>query len=248
MAGKPPAFQWYPKDADTDENIRMMDDAEYGFYGRCLNHSWVNEGLPGTIEDIARVLQRPLAVAKKRWERVGRCFELVDGRYRNPRQERDRAGCKAFSDARKDAADKRWNAYALQKQCSALASASAVINTPAESVREAIETLKTRTPIQEIEDWFEVEFWPSWVKAGNDSKRAALKWAKAKAKTKTLREQITAGSKAQAAARLAREPQYRKHASTWLNESAWLDDPNETVLFAQSNGKLHDPSNTEYRD
>lgn len=100
---------------------------------------------------------------------------------------------------------------------------------------------------EEIADWFNGEFWPDWVKASNDSKGAALKAAKAKAKTEAIRSEIMAGAKSQSESRMHHDPQYRSHCSTWLNQERWKDQ-SEPVLFAQSNGKIHDPSNTEYRD
>src|SRR4030095_10356179 len=54
--GKAPGFFWYPKDVDTDEAVCIMEDAEYGFYCRCLNHSWINDGLPGDLEKLAKIL------------------------------------------------------------------------------------------------------------------------------------------------------------------------------------------------
>lgn len=115
-------------------------------------------------------------------------------------------------------------------------------------------TLQAKTPTEETADWFEAELWPLWVKAANDSKAAALKSARTKAKTATIREEILSGVKLQASERLSREPQFRSHCSTWLNQERWRDcavEPQPQVsngLFSQSNGKLHDPSNTEYKD
>lgn len=111
-----------------------------------------------------------------------------------------------------------------------------------------------KTPADEVVDWFNGEFWPAWVKAANDSKGAALKVAKAKAKTLAVRLEIIAGSQAQSTARLSHDPQFRSHCSTWLNQERWRDcavEPQPQVsngLFSQANGKLHDPSNTEYKD
>lgn len=69
-----PYFKWYPADADTDQNFRAMDDADIGFYIRCLNHAWVNGGIPADPKERARVLHTRLDTANKRWERVGKCF------------------------------------------------------------------------------------------------------------------------------------------------------------------------------
>ncbi len=110
---KPPSFQWYPKDCDTDERIRLMNDAEFGFYMRCLNHSWLNGGLPGDLGMVARALSRTPAYVRKMWTMVGPCFTEVGGRFVNRKQESQRARDAEFRDGKSDAgrkgADARWN-------------------------------------------------------------------------------------------------------------------------------------------
>ena len=74
MNRKLPYFKWYPADAEMDENFRAMSDAEIGFYIRCLNHSWLNNGIPADSTERARALRSPLKYCDKQWVRVGRCF------------------------------------------------------------------------------------------------------------------------------------------------------------------------------
>src|SRR5687767_2830230 len=106
---KPPAFQWYPKDCDTDEKVRGMDDREFGFYVRCLNHSWLNDGLPADLDELARVIGRPKAYVSKMWVRVGRCFFQREDRLYNIRQEGQRETVREFQETRRDAANTRWD-------------------------------------------------------------------------------------------------------------------------------------------
>ena len=163
---KPPAFQWYPKDADTDENVRGMDDAEYGFYHRCLNHAWINDGLPGDLPELARIMGRPIQRVERYWVRVGRCFQIVDGRFRNSKQEAQRTEAKAFQEKRREAANARWgnkqaeckpDASALHVESSASSSASAPANTeektPSESKRKRATTF-TETKMPDEWRWF----------------------------------------------------------------------------------------------
>jgi uncharacterized protein YdaU (DUF1376 family) len=134
---KAPAFQWYPKDCDSDENVRLMDDAEFGFYVRCLNHAWLNEGLPGDVAMIARLFHKSANDIERIWEIVGKCFTLAEGRYVNPRQERQREESKKYQEQQKAKADAMWKlkrsngnavAYATAKPglCSPSASPSAL--------------------------------------------------------------------------------------------------------------------------
>ena len=77
-----------------------------------------------------------------------------------------------------------------------------------------------------LESRFASEFWPSWIKAGeNDSKGSALKSWKSKVKTTAICEAVLAGVEAQRQYRLSsEEPKYLKHAATWLNQGCWADD------------------------
>lgn len=110
---KAPGFMWYPKDCDTDEHVRLMDDEELGFYLRCLNHSWLNYGLPEDLSEIARALKSPIAYVRKQWKRVGLCFVLAsNNRLVNPKQEEQRQKQKATSETRSAAAASRWSSNA----------------------------------------------------------------------------------------------------------------------------------------
>ena len=89
-----PYFKWYPADAECDQNFRAMDDADIGFYIRCLNHAWINGSLPADPKERARVLRTRLDTANKRWVRVGKCFvnsTLYPEQLINLRQETERS-------------------------------------------------------------------------------------------------------------------------------------------------------------
>lgn len=93
MANELPYFKWYPADADTDEDFRAMTDAEVGFYLRCLNHSWLNKGIPADSKARARTLRVTQSYGDKQWLTVGKRFEpsLDDpARLINTRQEIER--------------------------------------------------------------------------------------------------------------------------------------------------------------
>jgi hypothetical protein len=156
---KAPAFQWYPKDCDTDENVRLMNDEEFGVYVRCLNHAWLNDGLPTDLRDLRRLFdsrgtdgdektteERRENDGRKRrdrfnsiWKRVGKCFFLDEstGRLRNPKQEEQRVAHEEFRESRRNAAKARWdkqvhnecNARASEMQCSAISNLHTAVKT-----------------------------------------------------------------------------------------------------------------------
>lgn len=88
-----------------------------------------------------------------------------------------------------------------------------------------------------VDAWFESEFWPTWTRAANDSRGAALKAARAKVKDRETQELVIEGARRQRKARLAQEPQYRSHAATWLNQSRWIDGDEE----AEEAQEIHRP-------
>lgn len=47
---KAPAYQWFPKDYDIDEAVKLMTYEEEGIYRRLLDHQWLHGGIPGDID------------------------------------------------------------------------------------------------------------------------------------------------------------------------------------------------------
>ncbi len=87
-----PYFKWYPADAETDEVFRAMSDAQKGFFLRCLNQSWLNNGLPSDLSQLAKSMYVSPAYLSKMWKVVGLRFNIErDGRLYNGRQEEERS-------------------------------------------------------------------------------------------------------------------------------------------------------------
>lgn len=81
----------YPADFDTDERVRLMRSLEKGVYLECLNHAWLNDGLPADPEDVFLLTTCTPEEFTRAWKRVEPCFPIAeDGRRRNPRQEKER--------------------------------------------------------------------------------------------------------------------------------------------------------------
>jgi uncharacterized protein YdaU (DUF1376 family) len=125
-----PYFSWYPRDFETDEHVRLMDDCEIGLYVRCLNHAWLNNGLPDDPLEIRRALRDLPKDFSRKWMRVEPCFPISeDGRRRNPRQEKERAqaiekSSKASASAKRSHSVRRPDAQPSQSERSARASVS----------------------------------------------------------------------------------------------------------------------------
>jgi uncharacterized protein YdaU (DUF1376 family) len=106
---KLPFYKMYPKDFDTNENVKLLDLRETGLYLLALNHAWVNGGLPANEADIGRALKISVRDFRASWPRVAKCFELSpDGRLRNRRQEEERTAAEAKSEQAEKAVRTRY--------------------------------------------------------------------------------------------------------------------------------------------
>lgn len=106
-ADKAPAYQWYPKDYDSDEAVKLMSYEQEGIYRRLLDHQALHGSIPAEPSEIAMLvpkvtLRRFLAV----WPRIAGKFALVDGRLVNGKLEKVKADTAAFK-AGKQFAGKR---------------------------------------------------------------------------------------------------------------------------------------------
>lgn len=84
---KSPSFQFYPSDFMSDPKVAAMSHEERGVYIALLCYAWMDEGLPGNIDEIADLVREPRFRFAKAWAKVGKCFTLEDGRYVQKRQE-----------------------------------------------------------------------------------------------------------------------------------------------------------------
>ncbi len=81
---------------------------------------------------------------------------------------------------------------------------------------------RVREEKNSLDRWF-ADFWQLYPR--KTAKAAAFKAAKSKATTEANRAEITAGLKAQLPELRSREPHFIPHASTWLNQERWTDEP-----------------------
>lgn len=125
-----PYFRWWVADAEVDEKYNSLSDKELGFFHRCLNRAWINEGLPADLGELAACMHVTRGYLESVWKKVGRCFFERDGRLYNPRQEQERAHVTSKSGQAADAANKRWSTQNVRN-------ASAYTEAYAESMHRA---------------------------------------------------------------------------------------------------------------
>lgn len=90
---KSPAFQFYPREWDTDMNVIPMTYEEEGVYFALCRLFWLHGWLPANLDDLRQLLKRqpPLKTMERWWARIGRCWIERDGKLYHPRLERERA-------------------------------------------------------------------------------------------------------------------------------------------------------------
>jgi len=110
-AQKPPAFQFYPKDWDTDENVIPMTYEEEGVYWALCRRYWLaGNTLPSDLDTLRGLLKGrpPLKKMESLWKAIGRCFVVTDGRLSHKKLDALREEQQVNKKKRQDAANERW--------------------------------------------------------------------------------------------------------------------------------------------
>ncbi len=98
---KAPAYQWYPKDYELDEAVKLMTYEQEGIYRRLLDHQALHGSIPADPRDIAMLVPK---VSLKRflslWPRLSVKFHLVAGRLVNGKLEKVKANTAAYKAAK----------------------------------------------------------------------------------------------------------------------------------------------------
>lgn len=101
MGDKAPAYQWYPKDYESDEAVKLMTYEQEGIYRRLLDHQALHGGIPADVQEIAILVPKvPARRFLALWPRIAGKFKLVDGRLVNEKLEKVKASTAAFKAAR----------------------------------------------------------------------------------------------------------------------------------------------------
>lgn len=95
---KSPAFQWYVNDFLGSGKVAAMSLDEVGAYTLLLNYDWNEGGLPDELTPFGRWLKVSPRKAQILWDVVRPNFVLRDGRWYNPRLEKERAKQKAWAE------------------------------------------------------------------------------------------------------------------------------------------------------
>lgn len=116
-AGKSPAFQFYPKDFLTDENVVVMSLQERGAYITLLCLCWQQGTLPSDVDRLARLCGVPPTVFRRLWPALALCFRPAEtsDRLVHPRLEKERQKQVDYRRRQSDASHKRWDARGISQ-------------------------------------------------------------------------------------------------------------------------------------
>ena len=81
-----PWYKWYPKDFRASRHVQRMSYVERGLYRELLEENYLKGSIPDDISELADICSCPVEVMEKAWERLCRCFNVVeDGKRSNDR-------------------------------------------------------------------------------------------------------------------------------------------------------------------
>lgn len=90
---KSPAFQFYPADFLSDENVAIMSLAARGAYITLLSFCWIEGSIPSDLGKLARLLGVDSSAMAELWEELWLCFSIATTdaqRLVNPRLDEER--------------------------------------------------------------------------------------------------------------------------------------------------------------
>jgi len=95
---KAPAFQFYPKDYQTDGKVRMMSWEARGVYVDLLCTYWLEGTLPADPKRLANMVGMTPRRFEKLWPQIAPCFEIDGESLKQKRLIREREKQKAYSE------------------------------------------------------------------------------------------------------------------------------------------------------
>jgi len=220
---KPPAFQFYPADFLSDENVVLMNNTEVGCYIKLLCYCWKQGSIPDDINKIAKLCGETEESMAQLWIAIRCCFKNseVGGRLMHQRLEKERKKQIEFREERAESGRKgaeiRWK---NKKNGSAIA----------KPIAKPI--AKNGSSSSSSSNTYSVDFEKFWSEYPNkvEKKKAFKNWQALKKKNQfPSLDLILSSIKKQKLWRENSNGEFRpewKHPTTWLNSGCWDDEVN----------------------
>ena len=162
-----PAFQFYPTDFLADINVQAMTMEERGIYITLLCHCWIEDGLPNDDGD-------PIAGLLKN-HRVAKCFIKKNGKFRNPRLDKERKKQLAYHKSQQEAglrgAERRWGRHSKPIATPMAKHSSSSLSSSSSPSKE--DSRESSIKADKAGQLFE-EFWQAYPREGRFHKKACL--------------------------------------------------------------------------
>lgn len=223
--GKAPAYQWFPKDAETDEAYRLMTCEELGVYERLRDCQWLEGSLPAELEKLSMLIGHRMTVRRLEfiWPKIAPCFpDDGTGRLANPRLEEQRTQLASYLATKKLAG--KAGGLAKAKQTASITKISPVAKRSSASATASPSASATAEVLPLTPSAFE-RFWHAYPrKVGKDGARKAFE--RRHPTDALVAEMLAALDRQRHSADWRRDGgQYIPHPSTWLNDGRWQDEP-----------------------
>lgn len=230
---KPPAFQFYPSDFLSDENVVLMNNQEVGCYIKLLCFCWKQGSIPNRISKIAKLCGEDEKTMAQLWESIKPCFRKngEGDRYSNPRLEKERQKQIEFRQERsksgKKGAISRWSNKENKHYGSAITKPMAkpmAKNGSSSSSSSSSPTTKKNIYDQNLFG----RFWDSYPK--KVGKQEAIKaFKKIKRPGSLINKMIETIERYKNSEQWnAENGQFIPNPATWLNRGQWEDELPET--------------------
>ena len=162
-----PWYQWNPTTFQMDRHVQKMTWEERGICRELLDESYLRDGLPAELADIARLLAEDLTKIKPQLDVVLQCFEIgEDGKRRNWIIEEVREEQNRF---------RRSRAHTSKQVRASASSGAHVHGRDSDTNRESTET-ETETETKQalgfaVPDWVPSESWAGFVEMRKRSRK-----------------------------------------------------------------------------
>ena len=187
MIHKPPAFQFYPGDWLSDENVVLMSNAARGLYITLLCHCWLEGSIPADLNKLSKISNEKRKNFEKIWREVESCFSKNGdtGRLINNRLEKERTKQEHYrkerSESGKMGANKRWLSHGSPiKQ--PLANYSSSSSSSSSNISYSVESCTLQVPVEVKSRWqetykainidYEIKKMEEWILANPKNKKS----------------------------------------------------------------------------
>lgn len=144
-SGKSPAFQFYPKDFVT--GTVTLTTEEVGAYILLMCHCWDNGSVPPDVNTLARIARLSPSRMRRTWDVLVTKFTATgDGRYTQPRLERERQKQADYRRKQSDKGKASANRRATDRQPDGNRGSTAVQPEPQPEPNSPISNLQSASP------------------------------------------------------------------------------------------------------